>query len=87
MAHGTVPLALRYTCARAINGDDGMASSSNQTLGFIHRARKALEKIVGNTLDIFTLRKRDIDEAQAVARVISKLSPFTANVMEPELAK
>lgn len=40
----------------------------------------------GNSFDILTLRKpRDVSEAQAIAKVISKLSPFTANVLEAEL--
>jgi len=56
------------------------------TQKYLERAYQDLRKMEGNTFDIFTLRKpRDIDEAQAVAKVISKLSPFTANVLEAEL--
>jgi len=59
---------------------------AQKTAELLARAHAVLRKMEGNTFDIFTLRKpRNVDEAQAIAKVISKLSPFTANVLEAEL--
>jgi hypothetical protein len=56
------------------------------TAEYLARAHAVLRKMEGNTFNIFTLRKpKNVEEAQAIAKVISKLSPFTANVLEAEL--
>jgi len=47
-----------------------------------------LKKLEGTTYDIVRLRKpKDIEEAMALAKFISKLSPFAANILETEIIR
>lgn len=52
----------------------------------LRAARTILKTLEGSTFDIVTLRKpHGMEEALALAKFISKLSPFVANVLETEI--